>query len=286
MGEPMDCIKAQSRLGPLLDQELDSPDEKAVKQHLQGCEQCRGDFERLSVLADGMATATTPSPPAGLWSAIERRLDAGGTSAAITGWRRILRPGRIAAAIFIAVGLGTIAFFWPQLGEQRAEASTVQFQVLLDSVTTNPEQALRKFLVMYQGEEIRPVDAKQFAPKLSFELPDRLPGDFRLGSVFALRFGQSPGIVAKYERGEEMLVAIFHRPIHGEDFGTHRDYPCIVGQHRGHQVSVGDWNLVHVTDPTTCHCFLSRLDQESELPPVISAIIPHNSAVEIDHAQP
>jgi hypothetical protein len=39
-------------------------------------------------------------------------------------------------------------------------------------------------------------------------------------------------------------------------------------------VEVKPWRLVHFTDPTTCHCVLSTLDVEKELPAVFAAIAP------------
>jgi len=94
-----------------------------------------------------------------------------------------------------------------------------------------------------------------------------------LKDVFILRIGSQPGVVARYDRQGELLAAVFHPPVRKEDFGSHKDYQCVVGQHRGHAVSVGGWTMVHVTDPTTCHCVLSRLDQ-SELPSILQAVAP------------
>jgi hypothetical protein len=45
-------------------------------------------------------------------------------------------------------------------------------------------------------------------------------------------------------------------------------------QHRRHKVPVGEWSLVHLADPATCHCVLSRLDESTDLPAVIAAIAP------------
>ncbi|MCH8912939.1 MAG: hypothetical protein IIA33_05155, partial [Planctomycetes bacterium] len=39
---------------------------------------------------------------------------------------------------------------------------------------------------------------------------------------------------------------------------------------------VGDWKLVHLTSPTTCHCVLSRLDAATELPAVMQQLAPQS----------
>ena len=73
-------------------------------------------------------------------------------------------------------------------------------------------------------------------------------------------------------------MLLFHRPVQKEDYGTHKDHACVVGKHRGHKVEVGQWRLVHLTDPTTCHCVLSRLDEQTELPAVMAAVAPDSPA--------
>ena len=101
-----------------------------------------------------------------------------------------------------------------------------------------------------------------------------LPVGFRLQQVYVLQFGEHPGLAASYDRDGEFLGVIFHRPVRDEQFGTHKDYDCVVGKHRGHEVKVGPWRLVHLTDPTTCHCVLSKLDESTGLSEVLAAVAP------------
>ncbi len=86
-----------------------------------------------------------------------------------------------------------------------------------------------------------------------------------------------------YERNGELLAMIFHPPILEEEYGTHEDRECVVGRHRGHAVAVGEWSLVHVTDPTTCHCILSRLDPSSELPTIIAEVVANLAWLQSSH---
>jgi len=64
-----------------------------------------------------------------------------------------------------------------------------------------------------------------------------------------LLFGAHPGVAATYDRDGEFLGTVLHAAVQQEDFGTHRDYECVVGKHRGHKVEVGEWMLVHLTGP-------------------------------------
>ena len=270
----MNCTETQLNLGPYVDGELDANSSRAVDEHLRNCPSCRALHDRNESIAEEIQSLPGVTPPDSLWQKIDDRLTqpANGTDSIARRWR--LRRTRLAAAIVLLAGLGTLYSLRPFSVDQPVRASSVDFALLLDHVGQDPANALRKFLMMYEGIEIRPAEAKRRAPDLSFELPDRLPGGFRLGEVYSLQFGGHPGILARYARGDDCLITIFHRPVQSEEFGTHRDYPCIIGKHRGHQVSVGEWKLVHVTDPTTCHCVLSRLDEMTELPPVLSAIAP------------
>ena len=116
--------------------------------------------------------------------------------------------------------------------------------------------------------------AKRFAPELNFNLPEELPGGYRLDEVYVLRFGKNPGVAATYEREGDFIGTVFHPPVNRENYGPHSEYPCMVGNYEGHKVSVGQWRLFHLMDPTTCHCVLSRLDETSELSDIMTAVAP------------
>ena len=93
-------------------------------------------------------------------------------------------------------------------------------------------------------------------------------------AVYTLRIEGNPGIAATYARNGEFLGTIFHAPVLPEHYGTHRDYDCVIGKHRGHKVEVGQWKLLHFTDPTTCHCILSKVNEQTELPAIVTAVAP------------
>lgn len=290
----MICRETTEKLGSYVDGELPPAMRSDLETHLATCRSCAAELESLRKLVSELAEAPAAAPPDALWTAIERRLDretqvsesddhaAGETDRPV---RPVGEPSTrlkrarvvrlaLAAAVLFAVGIGSIGSIGLIWTGSTARASTVDFSVLLDALPLDAQKAFRKFLVLYDAKEGSPASAKHYAPDLNFDLPELLPGGFRLEAVYLLRFGKLPGVAATYNRDGEFLGAVFHRPVHKENFGPHRDYPCLVGRHKGHKVSVGDWKLVHLMDPTTCHCVLSRLEEESELPAVMTVLAP------------
>ena len=276
----MDCIEAQAKLGILVDDELAADEVAAVERHLAHCPSCAKESVALRALARRISTIPTVSAPARLWDAIESRLE---ESAAPLKSLRSSWPRReflaLAACLFLAVGLGSLITWWSGGGESTANAAVVDFGPLLDGLRTDPTLAFSQFLSKYQAKKTSAAEAKARAPDLNFDIPNELPGGFRLVEAFTLRFGDQPGAAATYMRNGEFLGAIFHPPVQQEAFGTHKDYSCVIGQHRGHAVAVGDWKLVHLTDATTCHCVLSKLNEQTELPSVLATVAPHASTM-------
>lgn len=271
----MICEQVREQLGAHLDGELAADIRQSVDAHLASCEACQAELNELWLLTSELASTEPVLVPDTLWYATERRLrEEHGLLR--RHWGRWMQghPLSVAAGIALVIGLGTLLFVRPGDGVGKVEASTVDFGVILDMLPLDAERAFREFLVLYKAKEIRASQARKYAPYLNFGLPDTLDGGFRLGPVYGLRFGREAGIAAKYSREGEFLVAIFHPTVHKEDHGSHVDYPCVIGERCGQKVKVGEWSLVHVTDPTTCHCILSRLEEEKELPPVLTALAP------------
>jgi len=282
----MPCRHIHDQLGPYVDGELDPHTRAVVEAHLRQCSTCRAELRALHDLANGIAEPPNAVVPPDLWSTIETRLQpaqpmAQRRTAHLLSLRRPLLP--VAALIAMGVGLtllGLAKFDSP------AEASMVDFSVLLDALPLDSRGAFRRFLEQYEARLTTVSEARRSASSLNFDIPEQLPGGFILQEVFTLRFGAYPGVAARYDRDGEFLAAIFHRPVGREDFGSHRDYPCIVGKHRGHKVEVGEWKLVHLTDQTTCHCVLSRLDEDRELPAIMAAVAPRSVSSSSDHEHP
>lgn len=272
------CHTIQDLLGPYLDNEATPTQRAQVESHLLGCDECAGELDEMRSLADALRDSAPVSVPRSLWIAIERRLD--GQPAGrlrIFDFMRSRSFLAVAASIAVFVGLGLFTLPWSGT-PSAVEASTVDFAVLLDSLQHDAVGAFEKFLSKYQAVATTPVQAKHYATELNFDLPLTLPGGFNLQKTYQLRFGDKPGVAARYSRNGEFLGVIFHAPVLLEHFGTHKDRDCVVGKHRGHRVPVGEWSLVHLTDPSTCHCVLSRLDEAAELPAVMAAVAPGSAS--------
>jgi hypothetical protein len=274
----MTCEKIRDLMGPYVDDEADPEVRREVETHVSVCCACAEELDDIRQLATSLAQSRPVSVPSELWSAIEERLDSG--HAVRMSFISVFRSRSvlaIAASIVIVMGLGLFGVPWGR-DQGQARAATVDFAILLDALQHDAVAGFEKFLAQYNARAATPHEAKRCAPKLSFELPRTLPGGFELQTVHILRFGEAPGVAARYDRGGEFLAVVFHAPVLKEHFGTHKDRACIVGKHRGHRVPVGDWSLVHLTDPTTCHCLLSRLDETTELPAVMAAVAPLSAA--------
>jgi hypothetical protein len=187
-------------------------------------------------------------------------------------WGR--RPVMAAASIAILIGAGALVGLWLRSGAQVAKAGEVNFAVLLDGLSIDVDASFAKFLRYHQAEPITAEAAEAAAPDLRLAVPPELPGGFRLKQTYRFRLGKHVGIAASYKRGDEPLIVFFHRPTNKEHFGIRTQMSCQIEGREVHSVEVGPWRLVHFTDPTTCHCVLSRLDTEKELPAVFAAIAP------------
>lgn len=273
----MDCHSAKESLGAYMDGELPGEIRATIEAHLARCPVCALDLDVMNSVAELLAEPSAIQVPSQLWDSIERRLDRPVQGEPQTKGRiPMVRRFVLAASILSAIGLGTWAIFSLGGDATVARASTVDFSALLDALPNDAVAAFEKFMNQYNAKPVLASEAKDAAPQLDFEIPTVLPGGFHLEKAYTLRFGDEAGAAARYSRNGEFLGAIFHRPIQSEEFGTHKDYECVIGQHRGHAVAVGEWKLVHVTDATTCHCVLSKLDETFELPAVLVAVAPRS----------
>ncbi len=276
----MSCIEPE-KLGRFFDGEVSETERTEIESHIRQCSFCASDLADLSSMRDQIAAAQTADPPTGLWESIEATLDSAASVAHAVQLQQLSGPSnfrrfRAAAGIAAAIGIIGFAALWIGRGEP-AQAAGVDFAVLLDSISEGAVEAFDRFITHHSGLSIDPADARRSAPELDFEVPAALPGEWRRARTYCLNFGGSQGIAASYTRGDgEFLATIFHAPVKKENIGTHKDYPCVVGKHRGHSVQIGEWSMVHLTDPSTCHCVLSRITNDDQLASVMSAIAPRS----------
>lgn len=276
----MTCEGVRQLLGEYSDGEVPTEQLRAIESHVAMCLDCAKELASIRSIAARFNLNNTPKAPVELWNAIDRRLEESDRNRRTTtkGFTRFTRYVLAAGVVLLAL-VGGRALFRFEKVESAASASTVDFGILLDDLPRDAVAAFEKFLSHYRARPVTPADAKVLASHLNFDIPPELPGGFRLEKSYLLQFGGEAGIAARYSRNGEFLGAIFHRPVQSEEFGTHRDYECVVGKHRGHAVAVGRWKLVHLTDASTCHCVLSQLDEGSELPLVMSKLAPNSSSM-------
>ncbi len=283
----MTCDEIGEWLGPYLDDEVASNVRDQIAAHVSECARCSHELEAWQEVADAVSGPDDTGVPRELWSAIEGRLAKAGARHAkvIFTFRRVAAA---AAVLLIAVGVGLFALPWGWDGAQPAKAATVDFAAMLDRLEMDPDSAFDAFLAQYQPEQVSPAAAKAYAPDLTFELPDMLPGGFQRVAAYTLRFGDKRGVAARYVRNGELLGLVFHPPILQMRFGERENRTCFIGKLEGHAVDVGEWTLSHLTDPSTCHCVLTKLDKESELPQVMAAIVPgwESSSLPMGHPHP
>lgn len=271
----MDCQTTREQIGAYFDGELPPDRSVQVRQHLDACPDCAAELERLRDLIAQLPRAGEVRAPAHLWSSIAERLDppqANPTRRLWPSWLR--RPLAVAASIALLIGGGILVGAWVSAGTETAKATEINFNVLLDGLTANVDDAIAGFLRYYHAEPIAADSVHAVAPHMSLAVPPELPGGFRLVQVYRLRLGRNVAIAARYRRGQEPIFIVFHPPVDREQLGVHTETHCLVGGRHAHSVEVGPGRLVHFTDPTTCHCVLSRLDMQSELPAVMAAIAP------------
>ncbi len=279
----MDCETAQPQLGLYLDKAMAPSERASIEAHLADCRRCADELAQMTETVSALVPQADVPVPGQLWSSIEARLDqADRHRLRRLPWRLFQRPPAMAASILFVIGAGIFAGSWVGGGAE-ASAAPVDFSVLLDALPLDADRAFQKFLTRYGARQVSVMQAKKLGAGLSFDLPETLPGGFDLEQVFVLRFGAHLGVAARYSRDGELLAAIFHPPVEREHFGTHKDYACVIGQHQGHAVAVGEWKLVHLTDPTTCHCVLSRLDDATELPAVMQKLAPQSFGTDGEH---
>jgi len=268
--DAMNCPEVRPLLGPFLDEEIPLTQRHEIQRHLEGCPDCRSEYRSLADLAGQLRAPL--SAPLRLWTAIAAQLP--GKSPRI--FRLSRRAVAIAAVLVAAVGIGLFAWSWGlPFGASPAHAADVDFGDLLAGLPQDARLAFDRFLDMYGARVATEAEARRHGAALNFALPEQLTGGFQRQAIYVLNFGTKPGVAVRYERDGEFLAMIFHPPVLEEDYGTHEDRECVVGKHRGHAVEVGEWSLVHVTDATTCHCILSRLDPMTDLPPIVAEVVPN-----------
>lgn len=271
----MKCQHSE-QIGIYLDGELPAPESQDLERHIQECATCQLEMEqaRALIATFAVASAAQIKAPAHLWNRIETQLRAPQRKPVHRLIRIFKKP--IAAAASLAVLLSGAAFvgFWLNSSARVAQATAIDYSVLLDGLPTDVDASVARFLKHYRAETMDVTAIREMAAPMRFNLPMELPGGFKLQQAYRLQFSGSPGFAARYQRDSEPLFVFFHPPVNKTLLGVHRQSHCDVAGRGGQCVAIGPWQLIHFTDPTTCHCLLSRLDREEDLHAVLAAVSP------------
>ncbi|MFH1436823.1 MAG: zf-HC2 domain-containing protein [Pseudomonadota bacterium] len=103
----MDCKEAKEKLSAYMDAELDADGRREVDGHLETCERCSHELQRMEAVWELIAGVETPEPPAHMPDKITAGLSrAGETAAGRVAWRTLLGwPMNAAAALAVAAGI-------------------------------------------------------------------------------------------------------------------------------------------------------------------------------------
>lgn len=121
----------EARLNDYLDGELDAPTAAEVRRHLDGCDACRDEVERLQrIVTAAAALADAIAPRRDLWDGIDARIDAA-ASVDLDVWRNRTRGGLwghryqlAAAATLIVLATSTGTFLLLRDGDRAAPVAT------------------------------------------------------------------------------------------------------------------------------------------------------------------
>jgi len=275
----VNCVEFPDLAGSYLDGELPPDRARALEAHASTCPACARELDRLRHLIArlGGEAPCAAATPAALWSAIERRLNKPLPPASViraTPARRWRRPLALAASLALMFGAASSVIVWTHVAAPQAHATTIDYGLLLDGLSEDLDAALERFLDHYQATPLAAMLAPDAAPHLRFRVPEQLPGGYRLKDVWRLKLEGAAGVAARYVRDDEPLVVFFHAPADQTRTGVHAESHCQVAGRDGQCVTVGPWHLLHFTDPTTCHCLLSRIEDPELQREIFAAIAP------------
>lgn len=204
----MNCAQVQDVLSAFHDRELPSDQVADVERHVGGCQSCErllADIRKLTGLAHQLAN---PTPPIGLWSEIDKQLDAGTPSAAFprigSQWRAILTV--VSAAVLV---IAALAVWSKHRHEHGDDHMAVNFNRFLDQFPSDPETAQQIFLAAYEHETVPLENAPE---KLGYvpSATTTLPKGFKLKSVNVMKMPCCTCVQCVYTDGDTSLAVFEH----------------------------------------------------------------------------
>ena len=203
------CSEVELKLSAFIDGELPELERLGIERHLGDCSGCRRELDLLGQASTFLRRegGKVSEPPA--WASVRSRLE---TLRPRSAWR-----DRVGLEWAVAVSIGLIALAgllvalalgeWPRGGDGLdglVEAPRLQLAGL---------PGLETFLAEHRAQEI---DSTELAQRLNFtpDLPEELPGGFRLARTYLVRDSCCAGSCLIYRRGDELVSLVQHPPSH------------------------------------------------------------------------
>ena len=280
----MHCERVPEQLGPWIDGELPEPQVAAIEAHLQTCDACRREADQIRRLAGALEAqersrgrgALTPIQIAALWQRIETTLDARpaqpgprvAARPAAPRWR-LLRPMLAAAAVLVAVGLGTYSFV---ATNGPAVAAEIDLRPFLKQSGRDIAAGVQALIDRYGGRRLDPAELARTV-RLRIHLPDALPLGLKLDSTYLLHMGHHHKAAALLLRGTDGQLLLIQCPGGTKkELGNVQCLPCRIGGKPGHLAEVGPLQIGHIESPNVCVCIVSALPSTDDLSRVLEKV--------------
>ena len=200
------CVEIERKLSAFVDGELPELERLGAERHLESCAACRRELELLTAASGFLREEgrSVPEPPA--WQSVRGALAARPPKSVWSGFNRAL------AASIALVALAGLLFAVARLaGPSRTEPTTAGFQELPVLLAGLP--GLERFLADHRAEEVK---TTELGGRLGFapQMPEKLPGGFRLQTAYVVRDRCFAGSCLIYKRGDELVSLIQHPPLH------------------------------------------------------------------------
>lgn len=233
------CSEVEQKLSAFVDSELPQLERLGIELHLESCVACRREFELLTEASSFLREEgrNVPSPPA--WESVRNSLTAS-REPRLT-WNRWTGFERaIAASIGLFVLAGLLFAVARVERPKRTERATGAFGDTRVQMAGLP--GLERFLTDHRAEKVTASDLSErvgFSP----QVPDELPGGFRLQTAYVVRDRCCTGSCLIYRKGDELVTLVQHPPFHPVSWSSSALEDCTIAgfacrRNRGREVEI------------------------------------------------
>lgn len=220
----MNCNEVKNLLSAYFDGELNGELHEQVRQHVEGCADCRKELDGFDRLSQFASSSTISPPSSELWRRIETGLDSDDAPTttsrpstsprSATSWST-RRWAVLAATVLVAVSVGVVGYrsLFPSNEHHQHHQFVAVFGEYLDRFKSDPYDAQSFLLSKYQHESVQPesaVDRVGYRPVVA----DGLPDGYSLVSTHVMKMPCCTCVQCLCRRVDGTTLAIFE---HDED---------------------------------------------------------------------